>query len=166
MLEASQDISKFMAFLFLTLPRGFIVRIDPASLRFCQPSWIGSLGRCGGRVKTGRSVKTARLEADLEKLKSILGLGHDLVLFWEPASNPLVKGELRGRVLLVYEPDPRKARRILIHEFLEFCLSQYYLGPALFARSGILTTHARHAKEQLISALATVLEKVLKDKET
>jgi hypothetical protein len=106
-------------------------------------------------------VTEASLGRRLERLKQILGLGRDLVLIWEPASNPMVKGELKGRALFIYEPDPEKAQRVMIHEFLEYLLSQYYLAPSLMAGKGILTTHAHHTKEQLISAIAVILEKIL-----
>ena len=79
-------------------------------------------------VNGGCDVK-ARLEAELERLKRRVGLGLDLHVVWTPGyvkysvdGNPL-SGEVKGNVIIIYEPELEGALGALKHEFLDYIIS-------------------------------------------
>jgi len=64
------------------------------------------------------------LEETLEELKRFFGMGSELRVLWLPGKSKTLAGEVRGTTVLVYEESRDKARKVLLHEFLDYCVSR------------------------------------------
>jgi hypothetical protein len=65
-----------------------------------------------------------RLDAELERLKRISGIGFELKAVWTPNLDRVLSGEVKNNLIYVYETDEQKAVETLKHEFLDYCISQ------------------------------------------
>jgi hypothetical protein len=108
--------------------------------------------------KEKQSKIQSKLEEGLEKLKELFDLGHDLRVLYIPKKSKL-KGCLKGRGIIVH--DSENPIHVLIHEFIEYLLAQYYLAPMLMAKDSIMVEHSFHSKEQIIEALVKVVRKAI-----
>ena len=66
----------------------------------------------------------ARLKEELERLKGMLGVGHELRMVWSPSSDSKLSGEVKGNVLYIYESDGFRAVDVLRHEFIDYLVSE------------------------------------------
>ncbi|MHA1581997.1 MAG: hypothetical protein ACTSYM_05855 [Candidatus Baldrarchaeia archaeon] len=65
------------------------------------------------------------LDKTLLKLKSKVKEGLDLEVLWIPDKFNEKSGEIRDKVIYIYENDPVEAVRTLKHEFIEYLLNRY-----------------------------------------
>ena len=72
----------------------------------------------------GQKAVEVCLEAELDRLKHLSGLGFDLKIVWEPSPEKALSGEVKGDIIHIYEMVEGKAVEVLRHEFLDFCISQ------------------------------------------
>jgi hypothetical protein len=78
----------------------------------------------GGRKETtGRPAIQAELERELKALMEKLGIS-GLQIIWSPDDSCKLSGEVKGKVIQIYEPSLEKARETLMHEVLDYLVSQ------------------------------------------
>jgi len=83
-------------------------------------------------IKQGIEInyQNFRLEAELEKLKRIMGLGFEVKVRWLPGEIKFKDGkkleeEVIGNTIFVYEENPTRAKTLLAHGFAEWILNQH-----------------------------------------
>jgi hypothetical protein len=76
-----------------------------------------------GRPKLSRSFRK-RLEAELQWLKRVSGMGFELRVVWDPRTDGSVSGEVKNNAVFVYDVDVEEAVDTLRHEFIDYCFSQ------------------------------------------
>ncbi len=64
------------------------------------------------------------LRRELTQLKQIFGQGYELEVIWAPNENSDLSGEVKGTRLYIYEPDREKALQTLVHEFIDYLVSE------------------------------------------
>ena len=64
------------------------------------------------------------LRRELTRLKQIFGRGYELEVIWAPNENSDLSGEVKGTRLYIYEPDREKALQTLVHEFIDYLVSE------------------------------------------
>ena len=109
--------------------------------------------------KTGG--KSARLEAELEQLKRLSGIGFELKVVWEPSPDRALSGEVKNNLIYVYEVDEQKAINTLRHEFLDYCISQA-IQPYKEVTNRLIrmvNDDAYKRKERVVEALVKLLGK-------
>ena len=102
----------------------------------------------------------ARLKAELERLVRTTGLGFELRVVWEPHLDGSLSGEVKNRLIHIYEADEEKAIKTLQHEFLDYCISQA-IEPYKEVTNNLirmLNDDAYKRKERIVEALVKLLE--------
>ena len=69
------------------------------------------------------------LEAELNRLVRVTGLGHSLKVRWTPNPNSDRDGEVIGNVIYIYAERKEKAIKTLKHEFLDYHLMKEIIEP-------------------------------------
>ena len=64
------------------------------------------------------------LRRELTQLKQIFGQRYELEVIWAPNENSDLSGEVKGTRLYIYEPDREKALQTLVHEFIDYLVSE------------------------------------------
>ena len=99
------------------------------------------------------------LAEELERLKNLLGVGHELTVEWLPGQNEKLSGEVKGHCIYVYDKDEKSALETLKHEFLDYLISRvvepYEKVANLMIRMVNDEGYAR--KEKLVEALSQLL---------
>lgn len=103
---------------------------------------------------------TSKLEAELERLKRLLGLGHHLRMKWAPNNNGELAGEVKGDCIYVYEGEEKRAIETLRHEFLDHAVSQTIEPYKDIANRLILIMNedAYRRKEKLVEHLSRLVK--------
>jgi hypothetical protein len=65
-----------------------------------------------------------KLNLELKRLKTVLGLNPDLRVIWIPNINKSLSGEVAGKNILIYELNEEKALNVLRHEAIDYLVSQ------------------------------------------
>ena len=112
-----------------------------------------------GKQAKPKGFQSQWLDAELERLKRITGLGFELKLAWEPDSDKALSGEVKNDTLFVYDANGRKAFETLRHEFLDYCISQAIQPYKEVTNRLILMINddAHRRKERIVEALAKLL---------
>ena len=102
----------------------------------------------------------ARLEDELERLKTITKKGLGLRLVWQPSTEGPLSGEVKGKTVYIYESDEEKALELIKHEFVDYLISsssEYY---KLISNALIKTVNriAYLEKEETVEALMALLK--------
>ncbi len=103
----------------------------------------------------------ARLEDELERLKTITKKGLGLSLIWQPKIEGPLSGEVKSKTIYIYESDEGKALEIIKHEFVDYLISsssEYY---KLISNALIKTVNriAYMEKENTVEAILALLKK-------
>ena len=64
------------------------------------------------------------LEKELEVLKGKLSLSDKLRVVWVPDQSNNLSGEIKGLTVFIYEPTTDQASLTLVHELVDYCVSQ------------------------------------------
>ena len=64
------------------------------------------------------------LENELEVLKRKLSLNEKLQVVWMPDHTNTLSGEIKGLTVFIYEPTRNQASLTLVHELVDYCVSQ------------------------------------------
>ena len=64
------------------------------------------------------------LEKELEVLKRKLSLSDKLRVMWMPDQTNNLSGEIKGLTVFIYEPTRKQASLTLVHELVDYCVSQ------------------------------------------
>jgi hypothetical protein len=111
---------------------------------------------------------TAMLETELQRLKKLTGLGHQLTLVWLPLGSSTLSGEVKKNVVYVYDEEFEKALETLRHEFLDFLICaaiKPYEEVAVLYRAmlnGLLAKLGENAyleKERAVEAISRILSR-------
>lgn len=100
-----------------------------------------------------------KLRGELDRLKHLSNLGFELDVVWKPdSSNPLA-GEVRGKLVHIYEQDETKAIETLFHEFLDYNVSQAINPYKTITNTlvKLLNSEAYACKERIIDGLVRLL---------
>ncbi|GAI36316.1 unnamed protein product [marine sediment metagenome] len=114
---------------------------------------------------TERKQTNRKLELELERLKSVLDMAHELRLEWSPGrvrrfDGRRLSGEVLGEVIHVYEESEPKALRTLKHEFIEYVLANEFTEPYRRMINALVMAferEARHRKERVVERLSDVI---------
>ena len=100
-----------------------------------------------------------KLVKELEGLKRMLDMGHELTVEWLPGQNEKLCGEVTGNCIYVYDEDEKAALETLKHEFLDYILSKVVEPYEKVANQliGIINEEAYRRKERLIEVLSALL---------
>ena len=76
--------------------------------------------------KNGLSNRSTQslLEKELEVLKRKLSLNDKLRVVWVPDQSNNLSGEIKGLTVFIYEPTTDQASFSLVHELVDYCVSQ------------------------------------------
>lgn len=101
------------------------------------------------------------MEAELDRLKRLSGMGFELRVVWKPCADGALSGEVRNSTIYVYDSGEKKAVETLRHEYLDYCLSQaiepYKQITNMLIRK--INEDAYRRKEEIVEALAKLLRK-------
>jgi hypothetical protein len=113
----------------------------------------------------GDSKLCSMLNAELERLKNLTGLGLKLTVAWLPKADLSLGGEVKNEVILIYEEEPQRAVETLQHEFLDFLICKaiepYEQTTVLYKAmiNGLLEKLGEKAyfeKERIVEALVRI----------
>ena len=102
---------------------------------------------------------------ELDKLRHVTGLGHELKVVWSPISSSKLSGEVKNDVIYVYEEDCTRALNVLRHEFFDYSVSRAikpYERATAFYRAMVnaliekLGEEAYSEKEKVVEALKRI----------
>lgn len=99
------------------------------------------------------------LAAELDRLKTILDTGRELVVDWLPNTTNTLCGEVKGNRICVYDEDIESALQTLRHEFLDYvvCRAIEPYKNVTNKLIELLNDEAYKRKERLVEALRTLL---------
>lgn len=75
--------------------------------------------------------QSAILEAELNRLKKVTGVGKSLKFLWVPYEDSDKHGEVKGVNLIIYDVDEETARNTLRHEFFDYLISNEVVKPLI-----------------------------------
>jgi len=106
----------------------------------------------------------AELEKELRDLMEKLGI-NGLKVLWSPDETSKVSGEVRGKVIYIFEPSPEKSREVLRHETLDYMISQAIepYKDVTNALINLLNDKAYARKEEVVEKLSRSLGILLGD---
>ena len=101
------------------------------------------------------SRRASGLEAELARLKGLLGLNEDLKVSWQPGGDSTKLGEVRGRTIFIYAEDLGEAIDTLDHEMIDYVVSKAVEPYRQIVNSLIraLNDEAYHKKEEAVEML-------------
>ncbi|MEM3697941.1 MAG: hypothetical protein QXQ94_10700 [Candidatus Bathyarchaeia archaeon] len=70
-----------------------------------------------------------RLEAELQRLKEVLGLNSSLKVVWIPDKKASLSGEVKDGSIYIYEADEGKAIQTLKHELVDYLITSRIVKP-------------------------------------
>ena len=141
-----------------------LIYISPilAVKSFVKDSSINVLGL--GLIEQDKSDKETNklLKAELDRLVAASGFGEELHVCWVPNETSKLSGEVKAKLILIYESDPTQALQTLHHEFIDFIVCRAikpYEKIAVLHKNLInalleqIGKEAYQEKEQVIEAL-------------
>jgi len=122
--------------------------------KLCKPS-VNKLQKT-----VGLNSIQLRLEKELERLKGILNVGHELRVAWSPSLDSKLSGEVKGNTIYIYEVEGEKAIQALRHEVVDYLITSRIVKPLVDLIN--LLIKAREAeiyreKERLVEALSKII---------
>lgn len=103
------------------------------------------------------------LEEDLEKLKRFFGVGSELSVLWLPGKSQRLSGEVSGKAILIYEESLDRAKKVLVHEFLDYIISGVVkpYRDLLNALIKMENEKAYRRKEEVVENLSKAFSRIL-----
>ncbi|MGB9760492.1 MAG: hypothetical protein ACP5IT_11285 [Thermoproteota archaeon] len=113
------------------------------------------------KKKTNNGVNNlqAKLEKELERLKSKTNFGFELHVVWLPNYDANLSGEVKGNTIYIYDDIEDNAIETLKHEFVDYLISEAIRPYKLFANKlvQLLNEEAYKRKEKVVEALERLL---------
>jgi hypothetical protein len=112
------------------------------------------------RIKKNTSNTIQRwLDKRLDKLERLLSINDKLRVVWVPDSTHCLSGEVKGNVIFVYETSKAKASAVLVHEVIDYSVSQAIEPYKELANVLIknINSEAYKKKEKVVEALSMLL---------
>jgi len=107
-----------------------------------------------------------KLKAELERLKKLTGVGLELDIVWKPAAEKAVLGEIKDKVIYIYEVRKEKILDVLRHEFIDYCISEA-IEPYRAVTNKLIKSineDAYRRKEMFVEALKKLLFRTFRDR--
>ena len=114
-----------------------------------------------GKQEPLKRFRSGGLETELERLKSLFGLGFELKVVWKPSHDGALSGQVKNNLIYVYDVDEEKAMDTLRHEFLDYCVS-LAIEPYKEVTNRLIhmiNDDAYRRKERVVEALVKLLSK-------
>ena len=99
------------------------------------------------------------LEKELEKLKRLLNVSHELKVVWLPDNNSTLSGEVKGETIYFYDEKEELAVETLRHEFLDYAISKV-IEPYKEVTNKLIimiNEQAYRRKERLVDSLCQII---------
>ena len=103
------------------------------------------------------------LEETLEELKRFFGMGSELNVVWLPGKSQTLAGQVLRTTILIYEESRDKAKKVLLHEFLDYCVSRL-VEPYRDMLNSIIKMENEKAyrrKEEIVENLSKAFSRIL-----
>lgn len=102
----------------------------------------------------------ARLEEELERLKTVSKQGLELRLIWKPSEAGTLSGEVKGKTIYIYEQEDGKALETLTHEFIDYLVALAIEPYKMVVNSLIKSINriAYEKKEKAVESLKALLD--------
>jgi hypothetical protein len=99
------------------------------------------------------------LEKRLEKLEKLLSTNEKLRVVWVPDPTNCLSGEVKGRTIYVYETSKAQASAVLVHELIDYCVSQAIEPYKELTNSliKIINGEAYKKKEKVVETISKLL---------
>ncbi len=107
------------------------------------------------------------LNEELARLMQQSGDSNDLDVVWVPRIDSAKEGEVVGKTIFVYSPDPRQAIETLRHEFVDYlvCRAVEPYQDMVNALLSVLSEKAYRKKEEVVESILKILEAPLSHKD-
>lgn len=112
-------------------------------------------------------VESSKLVSELNKLKKMFNLGHELQVVWLPGQvkrsmKRRLSGEILGNPPIIYIYDELEAEALatLEHEFLEYALTEELISPYKCMINGLISIveeQAYRRRERLVKRLYDIV---------
>lgn len=99
---------------------------------------------------------SALLEAELNRLKKVTGVGKSLKFLWVPYEDSEKHGEVKGVNLIIYDVDEETALSTLRHEFFDSLISDEVVKPLINiinAQKRIIDDLLYQKKERIVETM-------------
>jgi len=103
------------------------------------------------------------LASELERLKGLLNLGHELEVKWIPSQKyshgRQISGEVLNGTIFVYEEDKAKAIATMYHEYLDYLTSELIIPyqELINLLISLFEDQAYRRKEKLVERLCNII---------
>lgn len=100
------------------------------------------------------------MEGELERLKMNSGIGHELRVKWLPNPNSDRHGEVKAKVIHIYDEDVEEALETLKHEFIDHHITKEIVEPLIEyvnMQKRIIEGLVYRRKERLVEGLSKLL---------
>ena len=103
----------------------------------------------------------SQLEAELERLRSMMGLGSELELSWHPDENSDRHGEVKGNLIRIYDSNGKEALKTLRHEFLDHIITKEVIAPLvelINMQKRLIESMVYERKERIVESFLEKME--------
>ena len=99
------------------------------------------------------------LKVELERMKRLTGLGLELDVVWKPSDEKAVLGEVKEKIIYIYEVKKEKVIGVLRHEFIDYCISEAIepIRTVLNNLIKLINEDLYKRKEKIVEALMRLL---------
>jgi len=107
------------------------------------------------------------LKEELARLIQQSRDGNGLDVVWVPRIDSAKEGEVVGKTIFVYSPDPRQAIETLRHEFVDYlvCKAVEPYQDLVNALLSVLSEKAYRKKEEIVESILKILKAPLSHKD-
>jgi len=101
-----------------------------------------------------------KVEEELSRLERTIGLGHELSVRWVPNRGFDKHGEVRDKVIYVYDVGLDEALETLRHEFIDYCISVEVVEPLVSLinlQKAMIENLTYRRKETLVDRFARII---------
>ena len=102
-----------------------------------------------------------KLNAEFNRINSIMGLDLNLKIIWTPRNDKEQLGEVRGSSIIIYEADEEETIKILRHEVIDYIVCEaikpYQDMTNILIKK--INEDAYQKKEKMVNAITQLLEK-------
>jgi hypothetical protein len=112
-----------------------------------------------GKYGLAESSTQIVLEKKLEILKRKLSLNDKLRVIWMSDQTNKLSGEIKDQTIFIYEPNRNKASLTLVHELVDYCVSQA-IEPYKEVTNSLIKFINREAykkKEKIVETISMLL---------
>jgi len=113
------------------------------------------------RTNNHRQQVERKLNAEFNRINSIMGLDLNLKILWTPRNDKEQLGEVCGSSIIIYEADEEETIKILRHEVIDYIVCEaikpYQDMTNILIKK--INEDAYRKKEKMVNAITQLLEK-------